>query len=57
MVITKKFGNTTFNLDNLAFKNKTEFLRIYKNKKFVFNRSEVWNELKKHIKVEPRQSE
>lgn len=49
-----KIGNTSFDIDNLAFKTKSEFLKIYKNLLKANDLENAWNELKKHIKVESK---
>ena len=49
-----KIGNTSFDVNRLAFKNKSEFLKIYKDKLLSKDLEIAWNELKKYIKEEPK---
>lgn len=49
-----KFGNTSFDVNRLAFRNKSEFLKIYGNKLTSKELNEAWSELKKHTKEEPK---
>lgn len=48
---TFKIGNTSFNLENLAFSTKAEFMKIYDKPVFKFDKEDAWNELKKHVAV------
>lgn len=49
-----KIGNTSFDVTRLAFKNKSEFLKIYKDKLLSKDLEIAWNELKKYIKEETK---
>lgn len=44
-----KFGNTSWNLDKIAFKTKADFLKKYSAPLYKFDKEEAWNELKKYI--------
>ena len=50
-----KFGNTSFNIERLAFKNKSEFIEIYKGKMTTKQLDEAWDGLKKYVKEEPKE--
>lgn len=49
-----KIGKTSFDTGNLAFKNRSEFMNIYKTKMTKAELEKAWTALKQYIPVKKK---